>query len=107
MIARIWHGWTLSSDADEYELMVKEEVFDKLEKSKIPGYKGVQLLRYNQGDEVEFVSILWFEKLENIEAFVGEDLEKAHVPDVCREKLVRFEARVKHFEMKYEEKVTE
>ncbi|MEO9869063.1 antibiotic biosynthesis monooxygenase family protein [Ekhidna sp.] len=104
MIARIWHGWTLPRDADDYEMLIKVEVFEKVEKKKIPGYRGAQLLRHDHADEVEFVSIIWFEKLENVASFVGDDLEKAHVPDRCKSKLLRFDTQVKHFEMKYETK---
>ncbi len=27
MIARIWHGWTTRANADDYEALLREEIF--------------------------------------------------------------------------------
>jgi len=27
MIVRIWHGWTAPGDADQYEALLKDEIF--------------------------------------------------------------------------------
>lgn len=99
MILRIWHGWTTHENADKYEQLVKSEVFEEVEKKKIPGYQGYQLLRKERKTETEFISMMWFEKLEHVSDFVGEDFEVAHVPNVCQKLLSRYEERVEHFEV--------
>jgi len=100
MITRIWHGWTSPADADKYEAIVRAEVFEKLEKEPIPGYRGMQLLRKKMENEVEFISMMWFDKIEDVAGFVGQDYEVAHVPDVCRKVLLRFEEKVAHYEVR-------
>jgi hypothetical protein len=42
---------------------------------------------------------MWFDSLDAIKAFVGEDHKVAHVPDAARAVLARFDARVAHFEV--------
>ena len=101
MIARLWHGWTKPEDAEHYENLIRNVVFADIEKKNIPGYKGMQLLRKDRENEVEFISMMWFEELENISSFVGEDYETAHVPEICKAVLIRFEERVDHFEIRH------
>ena len=54
MISRIWHGWTTPANADKYEAMLKEEIFVGIQNRHIRGFKGIQLLRREVGEEVEF-----------------------------------------------------
>ena len=37
MIARIWHGWTTSGDADTCEALLREEIFTGIQNRHIPG----------------------------------------------------------------------
>ena len=41
----------------------------------------------------------WFDDIDSIKTFVGEDYEVAHVPERAREVLSRFDARSAHFEV--------
>ncbi len=102
MITRIWHGWTTPENADAYEQLVKKEVFRKIEEMKIEGYKGMQFLRKANEGEVEFIAMMWFESIENVKAFVGEDYEVAHIPDAAKKLLSRFDERANHYEVKHE-----
>jgi heme-degrading monooxygenase HmoA len=102
VISRIWHGWSTLAKADTYEQLLKSEIFVNIEERKIKGYLGIQLLRRNVGDEVEFVTIMWFDNLDAVRAFAGEDYEKAVVPPKAREVLSRFDARSQHYEVKAE-----
>ncbi len=62
MIGRIWHGWTRPENADRYEQLLKEEIFPSIAEKGVRGYKGIQLLRRPIAkDEVEFVTIMWFD----------------------------------------------
>jgi len=102
MITRIWHGWTSPENADKYERLIKEVVFKKIEEKKISGYKGMQFLRKTKENEVEFISMMWFEKLEQVKDFVGDDYEIAHVPQVCQDLLLRYDERVAHYEVRHQ-----
>lgn len=99
MISRIWHGWTTPANADVYEALLKEEIFVGIENRQIAGYRGIHLLRRDLGDEVEFVTIMWFDTLDAVRAFAGEDYEVAMVPPKARAVLSRFDARSQHYEV--------
>ena len=100
MISRIWHGWTTKANADAFEALLKSEIFTGTENRQIPGYCGIHLLRRNVGAEVEFITIMWFDSLEAVRAFAGEDYEAAVVPPKARALLSRFDERSQHYEVK-------
>ena len=100
MIARLWHGWTSPGNADAYERLLREEVFRGIAGRQIPGYRGIQLFRREDGDEVEFVTLMQFDSLEAVRAFAGDDYETAVVPARARELLRRFDARSTHYDVR-------
>jgi len=104
MISRIWHGWTTPSSADAYESLLKSEIFIGIQDRQIIGYRGIQLFRRNLGDDVEFVTVMWFDSIEAVRAFAGEDYEVAVVPPKARALLSRFDARSQHYEVRAEMK---
>ena len=100
MIVRIWHGWTNRQNAPVYESLLKSEIFKGIESREIEGFQGIDLLRREVGDEVEFVTIMRFDSLEAVKIFAGEDYEAAVVPEAARKVLARFDGRSQHYEMK-------
>lgn len=100
MISRVWHGWTTPENADAYESLLKREIFQGIKNRQIDGYKGIHLLRRDHGEEIEFVTIMWFESIEAVRSFAGEDYEVAVVPKKARALLSRFDARSQHYEVK-------
>lgn len=97
MICRIWHGWTTPGNADPYERLLRTEIFGGIGRRAIPGYRGIQLLRREMGAEVEFVTLMWFDSLDAVRAFAGEDYEAAVVPPPARALLARFDPRSAHY----------
>ena len=102
MIARIWHGYTTKDNADSYEHLLKEEIFVEIENKNIEGYKGIQLLKRDLQTEVEFTTIMWFDAIESVKQFAGNDYEKAYVPAKAREVLTRYDDRSTHCELLHE-----
>ncbi len=102
MVSRVWHGWTKPGNADAYEQLLKSEIFTGIHNRQIAGYRGIHLLRRNIGDEVEFVTVMWFDTLDAVRAFAGEDFEAAVVPPKARELLSRFDERSQHYDVKTE-----
>lgn len=98
MIGRIWHGWTTLDNADAYERIVSTEVLPQIAGRQIAGYRGAHLLRRSLADEVEFITIMWFDSLDAVHEFMGDDYEVAHVPPQARAVLARFDARSQHYE---------
>ena len=58
------------------------------------------MLRRELKDEVEFTTIMWFEKLESVIEFVGKDYETVYVPEKARRVLSRFDQRSVHCKLK-------
>jgi hypothetical protein len=104
MISRIWHGYTAPGNADTYEALLKDEIFNGIKDRRIAGYQGIQLFRRELAGEVEFITIMWFESLEAVRIFAGEDYEVAVVPSKARLLLSHFDARSQHYEVKMEMK---
>ena len=104
MISRIWHGWTVPANADAYESLLKSEIFVGIQNRQISGYRGIQLLRRDVEDEVEFVTIMWFDSIDAIRDFAGEDYEVAVVPPKAQKLLARFDQRSQHYEVRAEVK---
>jgi heme-degrading monooxygenase HmoA len=102
MISRIWHGWTSPENADAYESLLKTEIFQGIRDRQIDGYRGIHLLRRDLEDETEFVTIMWFDSVDAVRTFAGEDYEVAVVPPKARALLSRFDARSQHYEVKVE-----
>ncbi len=102
MIVRIWHGWTTPANADKYEALLKEEIFVGIQKRHIRGYHGIQLLRRDEGREVEFVTIMTFDSIDAVREFAGEDYEACVVPEKARAVLAHFDARSQHYELRVE-----
>lgn len=96
-IIRIWHGWTAPENADAYEALLKEEIFVGIQSRHILGFKGIQLLRRELQNEVEFITSMRFDSLEAVIEFAGEDYEAAVVPPKARALLRRFDARSQHY----------
>jgi heme-degrading monooxygenase HmoA len=105
MISRVWHGWTTPANADAYEALLKSEIFTGIRDRQIAGYRGIHLFRRNLDDEVEFITVMWFDTIEAVRTFAGEDYEVAVVPQKARALLSRFDARSQHYEVKAEMKV--
>ena len=100
MICRIWHGWTTRANADTYESLLRSEIFQGIGGRRIPGYRGIELLRRQQGELMEFVTMMWFDSHEAVRAFAGADLEAAVVPPGARALLERFDLRSAHYEVR-------
>lgn len=99
MISRIWRGWTTPENADAYQRVLTEEVIPGIEARRIPGFQRIQMMRRDLGDEVEFATIMWWDSLDAIRGFVGDDIEVGHVPDNAQAVLKRWDQRSAHYEI--------
>ena len=99
MITRIWRGWTTPQNAAAYQRLLLDEIFPGIASRQVPGYRGISLGRRDLGKEIEFVTVMWFDSLNAVRAFAGEDYEAAVVPPKARELLSRFDARSAHYEV--------
>lgn len=102
MISRIWHGWTTPENADAYELLLNNEIFTGIQSRLVDGYRGIHLLRQDLGDEIEFITIMWFDSINDVRVFAGEDYRGAVVPKKARALLSRFDSHSQHYDVKVE-----
>ena len=100
MISRIWHGYTTKDNADTYESLLQNEIFVGITKKNIKGYRGIQLLRRELTTETEFITIMWFDSIDSVKNFAGEDYTKAVVPDSAQKVLSRFDKKSSHYIVK-------
>ncbi len=101
MICRVWHGWTTPENADQYEHLLRSEIFHGIAGRNIAGYHGIELLRRPTDDLAEFVTMMWFDSIGAVRAFAGPDYDLAVVPPAARALLVRFDERSAHYEVRH------
>jgi hypothetical protein len=99
VICRLWRGWTTPENAAAYEAIVRGEVIPGIEARRIPGFRQIDLMRRELGDELEFQTLMWFDDLDSIRAFIGEDYAVSHVPPAAQAVLARYDRRAVHFEV--------
>jgi hypothetical protein len=95
---RIWHGWTTLENADTYQQLLHDEIFPGLEAKNISGYQKIELFRMDLDDEVEFVTIMTFDSIQNVIDFQGEDYKRCYVPDSAQSVLKSWDKESAHYE---------
>jgi heme-degrading monooxygenase HmoA len=96
MIARIWHGWTPASKADEYVEYVKKTGVRA--QTSLPGNRGDFVLRRPEGDRVHFIVMSLWESMEAVRAF-SPDPEKAVFYPEDRDYLFELTPGIEHYEV--------
>jgi heme-degrading monooxygenase HmoA len=101
VIARAWHGKTLRSKADEYEKYLAGAI---TKFPTIPGNLGYQLMRLDGGPDgdqyVEFQVVSYWESLDAIKAYAGEDVRRTRDAPRDNEFLVGKEPYVRNYELR-------
>ncbi len=97
MIARIWRGRTRAEDYEAYTQFLKRRA--------IPDYAGTEgfikyiFLRQLKDGEGHFVLITFWQDVESIQKFAGEDYERAKYYPEDQDYLLEFEEKVEHYEV--------
>jgi antibiotic biosynthesis monooxygenase (ABM) superfamily enzyme len=96
MITRLWRGWTTIDNANAYERFLLDELFPSMR--DIPGFRGADVLRRAEHEEVAFVTVTRFDSLDAIRAFAGDDYETPVLEPQALALLSRYERRALHFD---------
>lgn len=100
MICRMWKGFTTPANAPAYERYLREELFPRLQATIADkGYLGFHILRRDVGEEIEFMTLVWFTSLEAIKAFSGEGFERAVLTDTAKSLVAHWEEFATHHEL--------
>src|SRR6266487_5227234 len=73
VIARTWRGWTSLDDADTYTKYIEETGISGYRNT--PGNQGAWILRRPDGDRCEFITLSFWESIDAIKGFAGDDVE--------------------------------
>ena len=97
MIVRMWHGRVPTSKAQAYR--------DFLNRRAIPDYQSVagnisvHILERQEGEVTHFITMTFWENMEVIKGFAGEEVEVAKYYPEDNEFLLEFEPTVVHYEV--------
>jgi len=97
MIARIWHGRTAVEDYEAYTEFIKERAIPDYRST--PGFVRLVFLRSIREGAAHFTLITFWESLEAIKSFAGEEYEKAKYYPEDKDFLLEFEETVTHHQV--------
>lgn len=97
MIARLWHGRVPAAKAAAYrEFLDRRAIPDY---RSVPGNVSVRILERAEGDVVHFVTLTFWDSMDAIRAFAGDDVERAKYYPEDKDFLLEFEPTVTHYEV--------
>jgi len=97
MIARLWHGRVPSSKAEAYRAFLNARAIPDYR--SIPGNLSVHVLERREDDVTHFITLTFWESLDAIRKFAGEDLERAKYYPEDAGFLLEFEPGVVHYDV--------
>jgi heme-degrading monooxygenase HmoA len=97
MIARTWTGTVRRFDADEYAEYIRETGF--AEYGQTLGNRGVWMLRRDEGERTEFITLSLWESEDAIRSFAGDDIEAAVLYPEDERYLIGGGSAVAHYEV--------
>lgn len=102
MIARIWDGRVPISKADEYLKLMQTIALPEYRATR--GNRGAWCLHRTDGDVTQFEMLTFWDDVDAIKRFAGEDYSLAKYYDFDSDYLIEKEAQVRHYEV-YPEKL--
>ena len=97
-VRRVWRGWTSAKNADAYQHVLLSQVIPMIKAKQMPEFRSIEVLREDRGAEVEFSTIMTFDTLEGVKAFMGKDYAQCHVPQIARDVLTRWDDEARHYQ---------
>ena len=97
LVARLWHGVVSTERADAYAAYLRRTGVKDCRGT--PGNRGVQILRRTVAGTTHFLFISFWESVDAIRGFAGEDIERARYYPEDRTYLLELEPTVSHHEV--------
>lgn len=97
MIARTWRGWTRREDADAYVAYIMDTGIREYRET--PGNRAAYILRRDEGERTEFVTLSFWDSVEAVRGFAGQHVEQAVFYPEDDRFLVDRETAVSHYEV--------
>lgn len=100
MIIRIWRGQAAAgTDAESYLRHVTGTVFPALR--DLAGHRDAWLLRREVDGKTEFLAVTFWESLDSIRAFSGDDFDTAIVEPEAQAVLSDFDSFTRHYALAF------
>jgi heme-degrading monooxygenase HmoA len=97
MIVRMWHGRVKTSKAQAYrEFLNKRAISDY---QSVPGNISVHILERRDGEVTHFITLTFWQNMNAIARFAGDDPEIAKYYPEDKDFLLEFEPTVVHYEV--------
>jgi heme-degrading monooxygenase HmoA len=96
MIERHWKGIAKKERANEYVDHLLNETFPQI--AAIDGFSAAKILNREVKEGIEFLIITEWKTLDAIKKFAGPAFEKAVVPTIVRDIMIRYDDVVSHYE---------
>lgn len=97
MIVRMWHGRVPTSKADTYREFTNRRAIPDYRSVK--GNLSVYVLERSEGNVTHFITLTFWESLEAIKGFAGENVETAKYYPEDKDYLLEFEPSAVHYEV--------
>lgn len=97
MIARSWRGTVRRADAEEYADYIRETGF--AEYGQAAGNQGAWMLRRDEGERTEFITLSLWDSEKAIRAFAGDDIEAAVLYPDDKRYLIGGRSTVTHYQV--------
>jgi heme-degrading monooxygenase HmoA len=97
MIVRLWHGRVPVEKAESYREFLNARAIPDYR--SVPGNVSVHILERREGEVVHFVTMTFWQGMEAIRSFAGDDVEKAKYYPEDADFLLEYEPRVVHYEV--------
>lgn len=97
MIARIWHGAVPPEKEQAYLKLMLEVAIPEYEAT--PGNRGAWCMVHNEDSLAHFQMLTFWDSVEAVKLFAGEDYLAAKYYDFDTEYLVEMEPRVRQYEL--------
>lgn len=102
MIARVWRGETRAEDADRYARYLRRTGL--ADARATPGNRGVLIQRRVADGRAEFVFTSFWDSMDAIRGFAGDDVHRARYYPQDREMLLALPPDIDHFEVLADER---
>jgi len=97
MIVRMWHGRVPTVKADAYREFTNKRAIPDYQSAK--GNISVHILERREGDITHFIALTFWESLEAVKGFAGDNVEVAKYYPEDKDFLIDFEPMVVHYEV--------
>jgi heme-degrading monooxygenase HmoA len=97
MIVRLWHGRVPTAKAAAYRGFLNSRAIPDYQ--SVAGNLSVHILERHERDVTHFVTMTFWDRIESIRAFAGDDIEVAKYYPEDADFLLEYEPTVVHYEV--------